>query len=203
MLVNDPKDKDFAPFGEARFKIAGGHVTKARDNYFAIYQAIAEDAAREGLFRAFAPDFFDLVIIDECHRGSARADSGWRAILDHFAPAAQLGMTATPLREDNRDSYRYFGEPLYTYSLAEGIEDGFLAPYRVQRVLTDVDSAGWRPTRDELDRFGRPVPDDEYSTTDFERVVVLRARTRAIARHLSDFLKRTDRFAKSIVFCVD
>ena len=203
VLVDDPKDKDFAPFGEARFKIAGGHVTKARDIYFAIYQAIAEDAAREGLFRAFAPDFFDLVIIDECHRGSARADSGWRAILEHFAPAAQLGMTATPLREDNRDSYRYFGEPLYTYSLAQGIEDGFLAPYRVHRVLTDVDSAGWRPTRDEVDRFGRPVPDDEYGTTDFERVVALRARTRAIARHLSDFLKRTDRFAKTIVFCVD
>lgn len=112
-------------------------------------------------------------------------------------------MTATPLREESRDSYEYFGNPVYTYSLRQGIEDGFLAPYRVHRVITTVDAAGWRPSKDELDRFGRPVPDDEYQTKDFERVIALRARTKAIAKHLADFLRGTDRFAKTIVFCVD
>ena len=112
-------------------------------------------------------------------------------------------MTATPLREDNRDTYLYFGNPIYTYSLRQGIEDGFLAPYRVHRVVTEWDAAGWRPSKDELDRYGREIPDDEYQTKDFERVVALRARTEAIARHLTDFLKKTDRFAKTIVFCVD
>ena len=112
-------------------------------------------------------------------------------------------MTATPLREDNRDTYLYFGNPIYTYSLRQGIDDGFLAPYRVHRVVTEWDAAGWRPSKDDLDRYGREIPDDEYQTNDFERVVALRARTEAIARHLTDFLKKTDRFAKTIVFCVD
>jgi type I restriction enzyme R subunit len=112
-------------------------------------------------------------------------------------------MTATPLRDDNRDTYTYFGEPLYTYSLAQGIADGFLAPYRVHRVITDYDAAGWRPTRGEMDRYGREIPDEEYGTKDFERVVALRARTEAIARHLTEFLRNSDRFAKTIVFCVD
>ena len=112
-------------------------------------------------------------------------------------------MTATPLREDNRDTYLYFGNPIYEYSLRQGIDDGFLAPYRVHRVVTEWDAAGWRPSKDELDRYGRAIPDDEYQTKDFERVVALRARTEAIARHLTDFLKKTDRFAKTIVFCVD
>ena len=112
-------------------------------------------------------------------------------------------MTATPLREDNRDTYLYFGNPIYEYSLRQGIDDGFLAPYRVHRVVTQWDAAGWRPSKDELDRYGRAIPDDEYQTKDFERVIALRARTEAIARHLTDFLKKTDRFAKTIVFCVD
>jgi type I restriction enzyme R subunit len=203
VLVDDPMAKDFAPFGDARFKITEGKVSKARDIYFALYQAIAEDANREGLFKQFAPDFFDLIIIDECHRGSSRDESSWRRILEYFAPAFQLGMTATPLRDDNRDTYAYFGSPLYTYSLAQGIADGFLALYRVHRVITDYDAAGWRPTRGEIDRYGREVPDEEYGTKDFERVVALRARTEAIARHLTDFLTNSDRFAKTIVFCVD
>lgn len=203
VLVDDPMAKDFAPFGDARFKITEGKVSKSRDIYFAIYQAIAEDANREGLFREFAPDFFDLVIVDECHRGSARDESSWRRILEYFTPAFQLGMTATPLRDDNRDTYAYFGKPLYTYSLAQGIADGFLAPYRVHRVITDYDAAGWRPSRGEVDRYGREVPDEEYGTKDFERVVALRARTEAISRHLTEFLKNSDRFGKTIVFCVD
>jgi type I restriction enzyme R subunit len=124
-------------------------------------------------------------------------------ILDYFKPAYKLGMTATPLREDNRDTYIYFGNPIYEYSLRQGIDDGFLAPYRVHRVITQWDAAGWRPSKDEVDRFGRAIPDDEYQTKDFERVIALRARTKAIAHHLTEFLKKTDRFAKTIVFCVD
>lgn len=203
ILVDDPKDKTFAPFGDARWKLGLGSVSHGRDIYFSTYQAIARDERRPGLYREFAPDFFDLIVIDECHRGSARDDSTWREILQWFEPAYQLGMTATPLREESRDTYSYFGAPLYTYSLAQGISDGFLAPYRVHRIVTDLDAAGWRPTVGELDRFGREVPDEEYQTRDFERVVALRARTEAIARHLTDFLKNTDRFAKTIVFCVD
>jgi len=203
ILVDDPKDKEFALFGDARFKIENGAVNFGREMYFAIYQALAKDERRPGLYREYPPGFFDLIIVDECHRGSARDDSNWREILTYFEPACQLGMTATPLRADNRDTYRYFGNPIYTYSLRQGIEDGFLAPYRVHRVITEWDAAGWRPSQGELDRYGRAIPDEEYQTQDFERAVALRVRTEAIARHLTDFLKRTDRFSKTIVFCVD
>jgi type I restriction enzyme R subunit len=203
ILVDDPKDKTFAPFGDARWKIENGQISKGREMYFAIYQAIAKDERRPGLYREFAPDFFDLIVVDECHRGSAKDESNWREILEYFEPACQLGMTATPLRADNRATYRYFGNPVYQYSLKQGIEDGFLAPYRVHRIVTTADATGWRPSKGELDRFGREVPDEDYGTKDFERTVALRSRTEAIARHLTDFLKGTDRFAKTIVFCVD
>jgi len=201
ILVDDPMAKMFAPFGDARHKISGSDISQSRDMYFGIYQALTNGSA--DAFRQYRRDFFDLIIIDECHRGSSRDESAWRAVLDYFEPAVQFGMTATPLREDSRDSYEYFGNPVYTYSLRQGIEDGFLAPYRVHRVITSVDAAGWRPSKDELDRYGRAVPDEEYQTKDFERVVALRARTRAMARHLTDLLKGTDRFAKTLVFCVD
>ena len=202
VLVDDPMAKDFRPFADARHKISGTAV-KSRDMYFAIYQAIARDEQRPGLYREYPRGFFDLIIVDECHRGSARDDSNWREILEWFEPAVQIGMTATPWREDNVDTYDYFGDPIYQYSLAEGIDDGFLAPYRVHRVITDYDATGWRPTRGELDRYGREIPDTEYHTRDFERLVALRARTQAIARHLTGFLKQTDRYAKTIVFCVN
>jgi len=203
ILVDQPKDGIFAAFGDARFKIESGEVVQSREMYFAIYQALAEDERRAGLFKAYAPDYFDLVIVDECHRGSARDDSAWRSILNYFEPAVKLGMTATPLREESRDTYLYFGNPIYEYSLRQGIEDGFLAPYRVHRIITEWDAAGWRPSKGDLDRYGQPIPDDEYQTKDFEKVVALRARTQAIARHLTEFLKKNDRFAKTIVFCVD
>lgn len=203
VLVDDPKDKTFAAFGDARMKIENGQAIKSREMYFAIYQAIARDERRPGLYREYTPDFFDLIVVDECHRGSSRDESCWREILEYFEPAYQLGMTATPLREDNRDTYVYFGNPLYTYSLKQGIDDGFLAPYRVHRVLTSYDAAGWRPNRGQQDLYGREIPDEEYQTRDFERVISLQARTEAIARHITDFLKKTDRHAKTIVFCVD
>jgi type I restriction enzyme R subunit len=203
ILIDDPKDKTFAPFGDARHKIEHGQIVLSREIYFAIYQAIADEEGRPGLYRQFPADFFDLILVDECHRGSARADSLWREVLDYFAPAVKVGMTATPLRDETRDTYTYFGNPVYTYSLRQGIDDGFLAPYRVHRVVTDVDALGWRPTPGELDEFGRLIPDEEYQTKDFERVVALQARTEAIARHLADFMRQNGRFDKTLVFCVD
>ena len=202
-LVDDPKDKTFSAFGDARHKIEGGVAVLSRELYFATYQSIARDERRPGLYKEFPRDFFDLVIVDECHRGSSREESNWREILEWFEPAYQLGMTATPLRDENRDTYLYFGNPVYTYSLKQGIEDGFLAPYRVHRIVTQWDAAGWRPSKSDLDRYGREIPDEVYTTSDFERRVALRARTQAVARHLTDFLKKTDRLAKTIVFCVD
>jgi type I restriction enzyme R subunit len=201
ILVDDPMSKMFAPFGDVRHKVSSGNISQGRDMYFGIYQALSSSA--NDVFKDYPRDFFDLIIVDECHRGSSRDDSNWRVILNYFAPAVQLGMTATPLRDESRDTYLYFGNPVYTYSLRQGIEDGFLAPYRVHRVITDVDAAGWRPSKGELDRYGRSIPDDEYQTKDFEKVIALRARTKAIAKHLTDFLKGTDRFAKTLVFCVD
>ena len=202
-LVDDPMANDFSAFGDARHKIAGGDASKSRDMYFSTYQSIASDERRPGLFREYTRDFFDLVVVDECHRGSARADGNWREILDWFEPATHLGMTATPRREDNVDTYEYFGDPIYEYSLAHGIDDGFLAPFRVHRVISDYDAVGWRPSKGELDRHGRAIPDGEYHTPDFERIVAMKARTRAIARHLAEFMRQTDRHAKTIVFCVD
>lgn len=204
VLIDDPKDRTFTPFGDARFKIEHGKISKGREMYFAIYQAIAPRDGNDGLYRQFAPDFFDLIVVDECHRGSARDDSNWREILEYFAPAYQLGMTATPLRDDNRDTYAYFGNPIYQYSLRQGIEDGFLAPYTVHRVVTDLDALGWRPDQGQRDRYGQVIPDQEYTTEDFDRIISIRERTGAIAKHISDFLAKSgDRFAKTIVFCVD
>jgi type I restriction enzyme R subunit len=203
ILIDDPKDKTFTPFGDARWKIENGEAIKSREMYFAIYQSLAKDENRPGLFKEYSPDFFDLIIVDECHRGSARDENNWREILEYFQPAYQLGMTATPLRDDNRDTYAYFGDPIYTYSLRQGIEDGFLAPYRVHRIITDVDAVGWRPTQGEKDRYGNEIPDGEYQTKDFEKMIVLWARTEAIACHLAEFMRNTDRFAKTMVFCVD
>jgi type I restriction enzyme R subunit len=203
VLVDDPKDKTFIPFGEARYKIENGEIVKSREIYFATYQSIAEDERRPGLYKEFAPDFFDLIVIDECHRGSAKASSTWREILDYFKTAVQFGMTATPLRQDNKATYRYFGNPIYQYSLRQGLADGFLAPYRVHRIVTAADATGWRPTKGELDRLGREIPDAEYHTADFEKRLSLRPRSEAIAKHLTDFLKKTNRFDKTIVFCVD
>ncbi|MCX9087661.1 MAG: DEAD/DEAH box helicase family protein, partial [Candidatus Methanoperedens sp.] len=202
ILVDDPKDKTFASMGDARIKIEGEAI-KSREIYFATYQAIAKDESRPGLYKQYARDFFDLIVVDECHRGSAKDESNWREILEYFEPAYQIGMTATPLRKENRDTYRYFGNPIYTYSLKQGIEDGFLAPYRVHRVVSSVDATGWRPTKGEKDKNGREIPDGVYGTGDFERIISFKSRTDAVAKHLTDHLMKTDRFAKTIVFCVD
>ena len=202
ILADQPLTREFSVFGDAVWKIQG-EAKKGREVYFALYQALAEDESRPGLYREYPPDYFDLIIVDECHRGSAGDESRWRRILEYFHPATQIGMTATPLRQETRDTYRYFGNPIYTYRLGQGIEDGFLAPYRVHRVLPSVDATGWRPDPDQLDRFGREVPDGVYETRDFERLVSLLSRTEVVARHLTEYLKKTDGFAKTMVFCVD
>lgn len=215
VLVGDPMGKEFEPFKDARCRIERGVASTSREMYFSTYQALAEDKSRPGLFRAYPRDFFDLIVVDECHRGSARANSTWREILDWFTGAAKLGMTATPVRDpadgptppgtedDTRDTYRYFGRPLVTYTLRQGIDDGFLAPYKVRRVVTDIDATGYRPTTGQLDAEGNTIPDREYSTKEFERKLVIAGRTRAIANYLTEHLRDTDRYAKTIVFCVD
>ena len=189
ILVDDPKAQDLRAVRrcplEDRRRQSGARAARCTSPSTRRSPATSD---RPGLYREYAPDFFDLIIVDECHRGSARDDSNWREILDYFQPAFQIGMTATPRRQDNADTYNYFGDPIYTYSLRQGIDDGFLAPYRVHRVVTTWDAAGWRPSQGDLDRYGREIPDEEYHTNDFERIVSLRASTEAVARHLTDYL---------------
>jgi type I restriction enzyme R subunit len=205
ILIDQPQSGYFVPaFGEGPVWKLSGEAKAGREIYFALYQALADGGEQpNGIFRQFDPDFFDLVIVDECHRGSANAESSWRAILEHFSPATQLGMTATPKREETVDSYEYFGDPIFEYSLAQGIDDGFLAPYRVRRVVLSPDAHGWEPTPEQLDRFGKEIPPRLYTTKEFERVVSLLTRTEEAARHLTRWLSSTDRWAKTIVFCVD
>jgi type I restriction enzyme, R subunit len=190
-------------FGDARCLVPDEGLPSSREVYFSTYQSLAEDKNRVGAFRSLPRDFFDLIVIDECHRGSASDESNWRVILDYFNKAVQLGLTATPLRDDNKDTYQYFGNPLYTYSLKQGIEDGFLAPYIVHRVVTDADATGWRPHEGQVDANGEVIPDGVYTTPDFENSLSLLPRTRAVAKHLHQFMLKNGRFDKTIVFCVD
>lgn len=202
VLIDQAKDRTFNPMGEAMVKIRGRAV-KSREMYFALYQALANPGDGPNLYEKYPRDFFDLIVIDECHRGSAKDGSSWRQILEYFESAQQIGLTATPKRQDNADTYDYFGEPLYTYSLKQGIDDGFLAPYRVQRVIPSSDAFGVGIEAGTLDRLGREIPEGLYGTKDFERVLSVLGRTEAVARHLTDFLKSTNRYDKTIIFCVD
>lgn len=209
VLVDQPIVREFEPAfgagdGSPIWKLQGA-AKAGREIYFGLYQQLADGGDKpNGMFRQFAPDFFDLIIVDECHRGSARAESSWRKILNHFSQATQLGMTATPKRDETTDTYAYFGgAPLFEYSLAQGIEDGFLAPYRVRRVVLSPDAHGWAPDQGQLDLFGKEIPQGLYTTPDFERVVSLLSRTEAAAKHLTNYMRATDRFAKTIVFCVN
>ena len=202
VLIDQAKDRTFSPMGQALQKIQGRAV-KSREVYFALYQALANPVTGENLYEKYPRDFFDLIIVDECHRGSANEFGSWRKILEYFESATQIGMTATPKRTDNVDTYDYFGEPIYTYSLRQGIDDGFLAPYRVYRVIPDVDASGLQIDPGVLDRFGREIPPDLYGTKDFERLISLLSRTEVVAKHLTEYLKRTNRMDKTIVFCVD
>lgn len=203
ILVTDPHAKDFAVFGDARCLVPEEGLPSSREVYFSTYQSLAEDSNRSGAFRKLPRDFFDLIVIDECHRGSASDDSNWRVVLDYFNTSVQVGLTATPLRDDNKDTYAYFGNPLYIYSLKQGIEDGFLAPYLVHRVVTETDATGFRPEEGQLDDNGELIPDGIYTTPDFENTLSYLPRTKAVVKHLYSFMVKYGRFDKTIVFCVN
>ena len=202
ILVDQAIQNDFRPFGGAMVKVQQ-EVDKSFEVYLALYQAITGPEGREDLFRQFSPDFFDLVVVDECHRGSASENSAWREVLDYFEPAAQLGLTATPKETTDVSTSHYFGDAVYTYSLKQGIDDGFLAPYRVIRVGIDRDLEGWRPEQGQRDKYGREVEDRVYGQKDFDRTIVIEDRTTAVAERIAEYLEGTDPYAKTIVFCVD
>ena len=200
VLVDQTMSQDFAPFGDKMHKVEHKKLDSSYEIYLSLYQQLAGDENEEP-FRAFAPTFFDLIIVDECHRGSARENSRWRKILDYFHTATHIGMTATPKETEDISNSDYFGEPIYTYSLKQGIDDGFLAPYTVVRVELDKDLEGWRPEAGKLDVYGNEVEDCEYTVTDFDRNLIIDERTTTVAHHISQYLKKRDPFAKTIVFC--
>ena len=232
VLIDQTMVNDFRPFGAAMAKLStdaktieradgtatdlttaldrprGSHqprrIDTAYEIYLGLYQAITGPEERQKLFREFSPGFFDLIVIDECHRGSAAEDSAWREILDYFSAATQIGLTATPKETEYVSNIHYFGEPVYSYSLKQGIRDGFLAPYKVIKVHLDVDVEGYRPRPGESDLNGHLIEDRHYNQKDFDRVLVIDERTRRVAKWVSDYLKQSgDRFQKTIVFCVD
>jgi type I restriction enzyme R subunit len=178
-------------------------IDKAFEIYLALYQGLTNYNEDKDAYRQFSRDFFDLVIVDECHRGSASADSAWREILAYFSSATQIGLTATPKETKSVSNIEYFGDPLYTYSLRQGIEDGFLAPYKVIRVGLNIGLEGWRPEDGKLDKGGNPVEDRIYNDKDFDKNLVIDERTKTVAARITEFLKKTNRFDKTIVFCVD
>ncbi|MBS6736481.1 MAG: DEAD/DEAH box helicase family protein [Enterobacteriaceae bacterium] len=203
ILVDQTKNNDFLPFGTAMTKVTGRTIDPAFEIHLALYQAITGPEEEQKAFKQVAPDFFDLIVIDECHRGSASEDSAWREILDYFSAATQIGLTATPKETHEVSSTDYFGDPVYIYSLKEGIEDGFLAPYKVVRVDIDVDLQGWRPTKGQTDKNGELIDDRIYNQKDFDRTMVIDERTELVAKTITDYLKRTNPMDKTIIFCND
>ncbi|MBK1720141.1 EcoAI/FtnUII family type I restriction enzme subunit R [Thiocystis violacea] len=201
ILADQTKTNDFKPFGQAMTKITNRTVDKAFEIYLCLYQAVTGTDEAQNIYKQFSPDFFDLVFVDECHRGSAADDAAWRKVLDYFATATQIGMTATPKETREVSNSDYFGDPIYTYSLRQGIADGFLAPYKVIRIGLDRDLDGWRPESGQTDRFGHAIEDREYNDSDYDKHLILEQRTALVAAKITEFLKATDRFAKTIVFC--
>jgi type I restriction enzyme R subunit len=201
ILVDQTKINDFKHFGKAMTKIKNREAEKSYEIYLSLYQAVSGTEEEKNIYKQFSPDFFDLVIVDECHRGSAAEDSAWREILEYFNSATQIGLTATPKETKDVSNIHYFGEPIYTYSLKQGIEDGFLAPYRVIRIDIDKDLEGWRPEKGKVDKYGRQIEDRIYNQKDYDRDLVLEKRTELVAKKVSEFLKANDRFDKTIVFC--
>lgn len=203
ILVDQTMQQDFAPFGEVMHKITNREIKKNYEVYLALYQAVTGKDEWKQIYRQFPADFFDLVVIDECHRGSAADDSAWREVLDYFNAATHLGLTATPKETKEVSNITYFGDPVYTYSLKQGIEDGFLAPYKVIRIATDVDAVGYTPEKGKVDKLGQAVEQRQYTTKDFDRNLVLEQRTRLVASKVWEYLKATDPMSKTIVFCDD
>ena len=203
ILVDQTKNNDFKPFGAAMTKISKRQIDKSYEIYLSLYQAVTGTDEEQNIYKQFSPDFFDLIVIDECHRGSAAEDSAWREILAYFSSATHIGLTATPKETKEVSSITYFGDPVYSYSLKQGIEDGFLAPYKVIRIDIDRDLQGWRPSTGQVDKRGQVIEDRIYNQSDMDRTLVLEKRTELVAKKITEFLTATDPFAKTIVFCDD
>ncbi len=203
ILVDQTMSNDFKHFGDKMTKIQKRQIDKSYEIYLALYQGLTGNEEEKNAYKQFSRDFFDLVVIDECHRGSAAEDSAWREVLDYFSSATHVGLTATPKETKDVSNMEYFGEPIYTYSLKQGIDDGFLAPYKVVQVMLDKDIGGYRPSILDRDREGREVEDKIYTTKNFDKDIVLTERTKTVAKEITRFLKATDRYSKTIVFCVD
>ena len=202
-LLTQTKNGDFSPFGnKVMHIIKNKKIDKSYKIYFALYQGLTNYDDTKDAYRKFSREFFDLIDIDECHRGSASEASAWREILDYFSSATQIGLTATPKETKDVSNIEYFGKPVYTYSLKQGINDGFLAPYKVVRITTNVDE-GWRPTKGLRDKYGNEIEDRIYNLKDYDRTLAIDERTEIVAKKITEYLKATDRFAKTIVFCVD
>jgi len=202
ILIDQTMTNDFKPFKKVMTKIEHKNMDTSYQIYMSLYHQLSGDENLE-IFRQFKPEFFDLIIVDECHRGSAREDSRWRRILDYFSSATKIGMTATPKETEEVSNITYFGQPIYTYSLKQGIDDGFLAPYKVVRIGLNVDLLGYRPEAGKTDKDGNILSDEEYEIKDFDRTIVIDERTQLVAEKITEYLKATDRFSKTIVFCVD
>lgn len=202
-LLTQTKNGDFSPFGnDIMHIIKNRKIDKSYQIYFALYQGLTSNDDEKNAYKEFSKDFFDLVVIDECHRGSASEASAWREVLDYFESATHIGMTATPKETKDVSNMDYYGEAVYTYSLKQGIDDGFLAPYKVVRISTSVDE-GWRPTAGFMDKYGNEVKDRIYNLKDYDRTLTIDERTEVVAKKITEYLKATDRFAKTIVFCTD
>lgn len=202
-LIDQTRRGDFRHFKDKMTIVKKKKIDKSYEIYLALYQGLTNYDEDKDAYKEFSPDFFDLIVIDEAHRGSAREDSAWREILEYFSSATHIGLTATPKETEEVSNIEYFGEPIYTYSLKQGIEDGFLAPYKVIRVGLDIDLNGWRPPKGFKDKFGNPVEDRIYNRTDFEKLLVIEERRKQVAKKITEFLKAHDRFDKTIVFCTD
>ena len=203
ILVDQTKTNDFKPFGAAMTKVQHRQVDKSYEIYLALYQAVTGTEEEANIYKQFSPDFFDLIVVDECHRSSAREASAWHDILTYFKSATHIGMTATPKETKDVSNITYFGDPVYTYSLKQGIEDGFLAPYKVMRVDIDRDLEGWRPEKGAVDDLGTEIEDRIYNQRDFDRTLVLNQRTKLVAKKVVEQLEANDPYAKTIVFCED
>ena len=203
VLVDQTMANDFRPFGGAMTKLSRS-IDTSYEVYLGLYQAITGPEEHQKAYRNLSPGFFDLIVIDECHRGSVKADSAWREILDYFSSATQIGLTATPKETRYASNIAYFGEPVFSYSLKQGISDGFLAPYKVVKVHVNRDIEGYRPESGKLDREGKEIEDRLYNQKDFDRTLVIDERTTLVARKVTAFLKESgDRYQKAIIFCVD
>jgi len=202
VLIDQTMTGDFKPFSGKMTKVQNRNLDSSYEIYLALYQQLVGDDGDEA-YRQFQPNFFDLIVIDECHRGSAKEESAWRKVLDYFTEATHIGCTATPIETKEASSFTYFGEPIYEYSLKQGIDDGFLAPYKVIRIGLDKDLEGYRPEAGKVDKHGYEIEDREYNVKDFDRNLVIDDRTRVVASKITEFLRKTDRFSKTIVFCVD